>query len=134
MYPTKAKTVHSRGLLAAWISASAAILVGCATTGPEPTVALKAAEQAIAVADAARPAGTPSAELSESRDKLAAAQLQVRENHMLQAERLATEARAGAELAFAKNELVKAVAVNDEMKRSTEVLGQEMQRNAGVTK
>ena len=50
---------------------------------------------------------------------------------MIVAERLADESRADAELAFAKTNAAKASAVNDEMKRSTGTLIQEMQRNAG---
>lgn len=70
-------------------------------------VALKAAEQAIA------------------------AQAAAQRKRMVEAERLALESRVGAELASAKTETVKAKAVNDEMKRSTDTLTQEMQRKTG---
>ncbi len=111
-------------------------LAACATPPAEPTVALKAAEQAIAAADRTRIADAASPELSEAREKLTAAQAAVKdeklENRMIVAERLAIESRVDAELASAKNEVAKAKAVNDEIKQSTAVLSQEMQRNTGA--
>jgi Domain of unknown function (DUF4398) len=112
---------------------SALLFSACASTPPIPTVALNAAEQAIATADRARVADTSSPELSEARQKLTAAQAAVQEKRMVEAERLALESRADAELSAAKSEAAKAIAVNEEMKRSTETLKQEMQRNSGVT-
>jgi len=112
--------------------AAALLLSACATTPPEPTVALKAAEQAIATADQARVADAASPELNEARQKLTAAQMAVQDKQMDAAERLALESRADAELATARAEASKAQAVNDEMKRSTEALTQEMQRNSGA--
>jgi len=111
-------------------------IAACATTPPEPTVAMKAAEQAIATADRTRIADAASPELSEARQKLTAAQAAVQdeklEDRMIVAERLALESRADAELASAKNEAAKAKAVNDEIKQSTATLSQEMQRNTGA--
>ena len=112
----------------------ALLLAACASTPPEPTVAMKAAEQAIAAADRTRIADAASPELSEAREKLTAAQTAVRDKHMVEAERLALESRVDAELASAKTEASKAKAVNDEMKHSTETLTQEMQRNSGDKK
>ena len=114
---------------------SVLVLAACATP-PEPTVAMKAAEQAIAAADRTRIADAASPELSEAREKLTAAQAAVQdeklENRMIVAERLALESRVDAELASAKNEAAKAKAVNDEIKQSTATLSQEMQRNTGA--
>lgn len=109
----------------------ALLLTACAST-PPPTVALKSAEQAIAAADQTRVADAASPELSEARDKLTAAQAAVQQQQMVLAERLAIESRVDAELASAKIEAGKAKAVNEEMKRSTETLTQEMQRNSGA--
>ena len=107
------------------------LLGGCATTPPEPTVALKAAEQAIAEADRTRVADAASPELSEARDKLTAAQAAAQGKRMAEAERLALESRVDAELASARIDASKAIAVNDEMKHSTDTLTQEMDRKAG---
>jgi hypothetical protein len=111
-------------------------IAACASTPPEPTVALKAAEQAIAAADRTRIADAASPELSEAREKLTAAQAAAQneklKDRMIVAERLALESRADAELASAKNEAAKAKAVNDEIKQSTATLSQEMQRNTGA--
>jgi Domain of unknown function (DUF4398) len=109
----------------------ALLLAACASTPPEPTVALKAAEQAIAAADQTRVADAASPELSEAREKLTAARAAVQDKQMVEAERLAMESRVDAELASAKIEASKAKAVNDEMKRSTDTLTQEMQRKTG---
>jgi hypothetical protein len=108
------------------------MLSACASTPPEPTVAMKAAEQAIAVADRARISDSVSPELSEARDKLSAAQSAVQAKHMIEADRLAQESRIDAELAAAKIEAAKARTVNDEMRRGTDTLDQEMQRNSGT--
>jgi len=50
----------------------------------------------------------------------------------LLAERLAQQARVEAELALAKSQATKAQVVNDEMRKSTDSLKQEMQRNTGA--
>jgi hypothetical protein len=52
---------------------------------------------------------------------------------MVLGQRLAEQSRANAELASAKAEALKAKAVNDEMRRSTDTLKQEMQRNTGAS-
>lgn len=115
---------------------SVLVLAACASNPPEPTVAMKAAEQAIAAADRTRIADAASPELSEAREKLTAAQAAVQneklQDRMVVAERLAVESRVDAELASAKNEAAKAKAVNDEIKQSTATLSQEMQRNTGA--
>ncbi len=80
------------------------LLAACATTPPEPTLAMHSAEQAIAAADTSRVADTSSPELAEAREKLASARI----------------AQA------------KARVVNDEIQTSTQTLALEMQRNAGV--
>ena len=51
---------------------------------------------------------------------------------MEQAKRLAEESRVNAELASARTAELKAKAVNDEMKKSTDTLEQEMDRNTGA--
>lgn len=110
----------------------ALLLAACASTPPAPTLALSSARQAIAAADQTRVADAASPELSEAREKLAAAQTAVQDKRMVDAERLAVESRADAELASAKIEASKNRAVNDEMIHSTETLSEEMQRNSGV--
>jgi hypothetical protein len=99
-----------------------------------PTEALHAAEVAITNAEQARVADYASPELAEARTKLVAARDAVTHEDMLRAQRLAEQSRADAELASAKSEAVKAKAVNDEMKKSTDTLKQEMQRNTGASK
>lgn len=129
-FPVLPRSLQRAASLTALCSVLA--IAACATTPPEPTVAMKAAEQAIAAADRTRIADAASPELSEAREKLTAAQAAVQAKNMTQAERLAIESRVDAELASAKNEAAKAKAVNDEIKQSTATLSQEMQRNTGV--
>ena len=65
------------------------------------------------------------------RSSIAAAQAEVTAKKMVAAQRLADEARADAELASARAGAAKARAMNEEMKRSTSTLVEEMQRTAG---
>lgn len=116
---------------AAGLSA-ALLMAGCASTPHEPTLALRAAEQAIATADRARIPDSASPELSEARAKLAAARDAVNQKHMVQAERLANESRVDAELASATMETSKNQAVNDDIRRGTATLAEEMQRKQGA--
>jgi len=108
----------------------ALILGGCASP-PPPTASLQAARQAISTADRGEAGRYAPGELGEARTKLTFANNAVAERKMTMAERLADESRAAAELASAKTANVKANAVNDEMKRSTSTLIEEMQRNSG---
>ncbi len=104
----------------------------CATVPKPPTEALHAAEMAITNAEQARVADYASPELGEARTKLVAARDAVTQENMVLAQRLAEQSRADAELASAKAEAAKAKLVNDEMKKSTDTLKQEMQRNTGA--
>lgn len=109
-------------------------LAACASTPPmaPPTEALNAAQVAIAKAEQANAPERAPAELTQAREDLASARIAVQEEHMIKAQRLAEQSRAGAELATARAEAAKANGVNDEMKKSTEDLKQEMQRNPGA--
>ena len=117
------RVIAASGLLA---------LVACASVPVPPTEALRAAEQAIANAEQARAADHASVELGDARKDLAAARTAVQQDQMMLAGRLAVQARTGAELASARAEAAKAKAVNDDMRKSTESLKQEMQRNPGA--
>jgi hypothetical protein len=112
----------------------AVLLTACASTPAEPVVAMHAAEQAIAVADRARVSDSNSPELSEARERFAAAQAAVQGKHMIEADQLAQESRVDAELASAKIDAAKAKVVNAEMQHSTDTLNQEMNRATGETK
>jgi len=107
------------------------LLLGACASAPPPTASLQAAHQAISDADRAEAGRYASAELGEARTKLASANDAVGAKKMVMAARLADESRAEAELASAKTANVKANTVNDEMKRSTSTLIEEMQRHSG---
>ncbi len=107
-------------------------LSGCAAQPQPPTQALQAAESAISNAERSRVADYASAELTVAREKLAAAHVATRNDDMQQAQFLAVESRAHAELAYAQAEEIKAKAVNDEMQQSIETLRSEMRRATGV--
>jgi len=106
-------------------------LAACASTPEPPTQALQAAESAIDDAEQARVADYASSELSEAREKLAAAQTAVRNEQMVAARYLADESRVHADLASAQAEELKAKAINDEMQTSIDTLKEEMRRNSG---
>lgn len=109
------------------------LLAACATQAPAPTQELQAAELAINRAEQVRVADYASTELSQARDKLAAANLAIQKEKMLDAKRLAEQAHVDAELAIAKTEAIQARSINADMKKSTENLKQEMQRHQGVS-
>ncbi len=106
-------------------------LAACASTPPPPTASLDAARQAISSAERSDAAQHAPAELNQARTSIAAAQAEVTAKKMVAAQRLADEARADAELASARAGAAKARAMNEEMKRSTSTLVEEMQRTAG---
>src|SRR4051794_25988365 len=106
---------------------------GCASA-PPPTAQLQAAQQAIASAERTEAGRFAAAELGSARTKLASADQAVSEKKMVAAAQFADESRADAELASAKTANAKAAAVNEEMKRSTVVLVDEMQRSTGDKK
>jgi Domain of unknown function (DUF4398) len=107
------------------------MLTACASNPPAPTASLQAAQLAISNAERTDAGRYAPGELSEARTRLASADTAVREQRMIMGERFAEESRADAELASAKTAAVKAKAVNDEMRRSTDTLVEEMQRSSG---
>ena len=111
--------------------ASVLMFAGCASTPPAPTSNLQAAQQAVANAEKMDASRYAPGELADARTRLASADTAVKEKRMIVAERLADQSRAEAELASAKSVAVKAKAVNDEMKRSTGTLIEEMRRTSG---
>lgn len=107
------------------------VISACASTTQAPTGSLQAAEQAIATAEQARVADYASLELSQAREKLAAARVAVRKKEMVSAQRLADEALVGAQLATAKAGEIEARKINEDMKESTRILIHEMDRRSG---
>ena len=116
------------GLRAAAALAGALTLAACASTPPAPTAQLQAAQLAISNAERTDASRHAAAELGEARARLASADAAVRDERMVAAARLAEESRVEAELALAKTASAKARLVNDEMKRSTGTLIDEMER------
>lgn len=109
-----------------------ALAAGCAST--PPTAQITAAQQAIEEAERAQAAEHASAELSQARSKLAAANTAIGGRDMDEALRYAEEAKVDAELATARTAAVKAKAANDEIRASTRVLVEELDRNTGGTR
>lgn len=104
------------------------LVAACSSTPPPPTQSLAAARTAIASAEKADAGRHAAAELGDARQKLAMADKAVRSENMIGAEQLANEARVDAELASARTETAKAIAVNTDMKLGAEALNVEMQR------
>ena len=120
-------------LRVATVLAGALMITACAST-PAPTAQLQAAQQAIAAAERTDASRHAAAELGAAQAKLASANTAVHAKEMDAAARLADESRVEAELAAARTASVKARMVNEEMKRSTGTLIDEMQRNTGDPK
>ena len=116
---------------AAAVVAGVLMVAGCATTPPAPTAQLQAAQLAISNAERTDAGRYAAGELGEARAKLASANAAVQEERMVAAAQLAEQARVEAELAVARTAAAKAAAVNEETKRSTGTLIDEMQRNTG---
>ena len=119
------------GFVIAGLIGGVMMMTACASAPTPPTQALQAAELAIANAEQARVAEYSSLELSEAREKLAAARMAVQLEDMILAQRLAVESALDAELATAKAATARAQVVNDDMQESTQTLKQEMNRNTG---
>jgi len=102
----------------------------CAST-PPPSGNLQAAQQAIANAERVDASTHAGVELGEARGKLTAAQHEVEQKHMVAGAQLADEARVAAELAAAKTGAAKAHAANEDLRKSTATLVDEMQRKTG---
>jgi hypothetical protein len=130
---SKIKKLAGSAFFAASALAGVMALTACSSAPKPPTEALQAAEQAIETAEQARVADYASPELGQAREKLTAARMAVQEEEMEKGQRLAEQSRAAAELALARAQASKANVVNDEMKKSTSTIKQEMQRNPGVT-
>lgn len=104
------------------------LLGACASAPVPPKDALIAAGDAIAMAEEAGARQFAGAELDEARQQLMKAESAVEKQDMISAERHAEQARVSAQLAAAKSESAKAVAINNEMKRGAEALTEEMRR------
>lgn len=131
--PLTAPAHRARPLRSVFAAAGLIVLTACAAEPLPPDQELQAAALAITNAEQARVADYASPELGEAREKLAAANAASQQKNMVDAKRLAEQSRLDAELATAKAEAIKAKTVNDEMKKGTESLQQEMQRNTGLT-
>lgn len=114
---------------------SAAALAGvillagaCASTPPAPTRSLDAARTAVSNAEKGEAGRYASPELSEARDKLAAADVAVARENMVVAKQLGEQAQVEAELAAAKTAAAKAKAVNEQMRVGSDALSDEMER------
>ena len=132
MYAIAKKRLGYRLCVATAVTA-ALMITACAST-PAPTAQIQAAQQAIAAAERTDASRHAAAELGAAQAKLASANTAVQAEEMEAAARLADESRVEAELATARTASVKARMVNDEMKRSTGTLIDEMQRNEGEPK
>lgn len=124
------------GIRASPFCAAAAIagllaLAACAATPQPPHNALQAAELAITRADQTRVSEYAPAQLNQARNKLATARTAVHNERMVEARTPAEEALVHAELASAQAEMIKAKAVNVEMRKSIDTLEEEMQRSSG---
>ncbi|MDT8438871.1 MAG: DUF4398 domain-containing protein [Wenzhouxiangellaceae bacterium] len=102
--------------------------IGCAVTPPAPTASLAAAQQAITSAERSDAQKYASGELNDARQRLQLAERAVRDQNMIEAERLAEESKVAAELAAATTETSKVLESNQELSRGVQALLDEMRR------
>lgn len=125
--------MHSFKTISALLATATAFTVlGCASSPPAPTANMQAAQQAIASAERVEAGRFAAGDLGAARTKLSAAETAVGAKQMVLAARYADESRADAELAAARTAVAKANTVNEEMKRSTGALVEEMNRSNGA--
>jgi len=123
------RTYDGPRLVSAATLAGVILLAGaCASAPPPPTRSLDAARTAVTNAEKAEAGRYASPELSEARDKLAAADVAAARENMVVAKQLGEQAQVEAELAAAKTEAAKAKAVNEQMRVGSEALSDEMER------
>ena len=130
-FATSARASRPRLRLAVAGMALCVAAAANANSPPNHAPNLQAAQQAIENDERDEAASLAAAELSEARGKLSSAQQAVTEKKLLVAAQLADEARASAELAAARSGAAKADAVNQDIKKSTATLIEEMQRKTG---
>lgn len=121
--PYSFRLVASAGMAVAML-----LLTACATAPKAPLAALSEARVAISTAEKADASRFAGPELGEARQKLVQADDAVTDEHMIEADRLARQSRAAAELATAMTETVKAEAVNAELRKGLEALNEELNR------
>jgi len=115
--------------LPALLLASAMLLTACAST-PPPTGQLAVSEAAISRAVTAGGSELAPVEMTGARDKLARASLAMSDENYELARSLAQAAEVDAQLAEARANAVKATRVADELRESTRVLREELQRSS----
>jgi putative cell wall-binding protein len=103
-------------------------LAACATVPDPPLAALAEARVAISTAEKDNAAHYASPDLTEARQRLAQADRAVASEDMIEADRLAHQARIAAELASARTEAAKAQEVNDQLIKSADALDEEIRR------
>jgi DMSO/TMAO reductase YedYZ molybdopterin-dependent catalytic subunit len=117
-----------RTLTAAALAGVMLLATACASAPPAAPASLKEAKLAIEVAEKVDANHHATAELDEARQKLVSADKSVMAKNMVLADRFAKQPIVMAELATAKTEAAKAQAVNEELKRGSKALIEEMQR------
>jgi hypothetical protein len=117
-----------RLLFVASLAGATLLLSACASAPKAPNAALSEAKVAINSAEKAEASRYAGPELTEARLKLAQADAAVSEKNMVEADRLARQSRLAAELAIARTETAKALAVNAELSKGLEALNAELNR------
>lgn len=125
----KATSVHRRFVAVASMAIVISLMGACTSTPLAPVGQVTAAQDAIVTAEQSGARQHAGAELDEAQQQLLQAERAIKAEHMLEAERFAEQSRVTAELASARTEAAKAVAINREMGRGAEALIDEMQRS-----
>jgi hypothetical protein len=114
--------------------AAAAVMLfvtACASAPSAPPESLNEAKLAIEIAERVDASHHAGAELDEARQKLEAADKAMASENTVMADRYANQSKIMAELATARTEAAKAMAVNAELNKGAKALTEEMQRTGG---
>ena len=121
--PSIVRAIALPGLLA-----STLVLGACASQGKPPIADLAVARTSVNQAEAAGAAQLAPVEFLSARDKLARAEVAMRDERYNDARRLTDEAAADADVAERTARAVKATRAAQELERSNAVLGTELNR------
>lgn len=124
-------SVKGKGVLAASLLSLTLGLAACSSV-PLPSEQLQTAGQAVSKLDQANIPLDAQVNVSNARDKLAAAKEAVTAKDYLKARNLAEQSQADAELALAKSDSAKTKAAVEELRQSISALQSEISRSKGV--
>ncbi|WLD59642.1 DUF4398 domain-containing protein [Salinispirillum sp. LH 10-3-1] len=128
MFPVVNRSTSGRYLTALFVVVAVLLVIACSYDPVARDSSMNSAREAIVTAERAGARHYAGSELDEAQEKLSEAEQAIRDEDMDKADRLARESSVVAELALVRTESAKALQINQEMRRSTDALLEEMNR------